>query len=397
MSSKCESVVTHSDSTPRPGSRTGVWSALAAAIVLLTTGSVRAGEHRFGPLPVSEAWLAGGSGFLSLPVDAPLEPSDEGRWQVTASLGLSSFWLRSPAVSEVIEARPERGPVTVPELDGIAPWPGPEGIYFADAELHRLTVDVSRRFGRRLELGLRTSIVDAGGGVLDPVIEGFHGLFGFRQSGRPQTLQNKYGLYFRRDDPGGPTGYGNRLRFIRFEDPGPGLGETVVFLKSGFAAGSTRWRHGVQVQLKLPTGGDSEFYGTGSTDAAVQYLVARPLGRWTLHGNAGFAWLGEHELLKLEPQSLVTLAIAGERPLGPRSSLVLQLRHQKSPFRQLKLSILGVTATLIDVGWTRSLQPGRAGLDRSAYFSISNNTAKYGSAVDVSLHAGLRLRRPATN
>ncbi len=362
-------------------------------MALALCGSAMAREHSFGPLPVAEAWLAGGSGFLSLPVEPPPEPQSEpGRWQVTTSLGLSSFWLRSPAVSEVIEARSERGPVTVEELDGIAPWPGPEGIYFADAELHRLTVDVRRRFAGRLELGLRTSIVDAGGGVLDPVIEGFHDLFGFRQSGRPQSLQNDYGLYFRRDGKGGPSSYGDRLRFIRFEEPGPGLGETVASLKWGFGAGSTTWRQAVQVQVKLPTASEDDFYGTGSVDAAVQYLVSRPLGRWTLYGNTGFTRLGGHDLLELEPQDLVTIAIAGERPFGPRSSLVLQIRHQKSPFRQLKLSILGVTATLIDVGWTRSLKPSPGGLDRAAYFSLSNNTVKYGSAVDISLHAGVRLR-----
>ena len=355
-------------------------------------GVARAEEQRFGPLPVAEAWLGSGSGFLSLPVEAPAEGSAEpGRWQVTASLGLSSFWLRSPAVSEAIEARPERGPVTVGELDRLAPWPGPEGIYFADVEVHRLTVDARRRIGGRLELGLRTSIVDAGGGVLDPVIEGFHNLFGFRQSGRPQSLQNDYGLYFRRDGSGDPGTYGDRLRFIRFDEPGPGLGETVASLKWSFVAGSAAWRQAVQVQVKMPTASEDDFYGTGSVDMAVQYLVSRPWRRWTLYGNAGFVRLGGHELLTLEPQDMVTAAIAGERPLGPKTSLVLQLRHQKSPFRQLKLSILGVTSTLIDVGWTRSLKPGRGGRDRAAYVSLSNNTAKYGSAVDVSLNAGIRL------
>ncbi|MCY3928900.1 MAG: DUF3187 family protein [Acidobacteria bacterium] len=342
---------------------------------------------------MAEAWLGGGSGFLSLPVEAPPEVRPgNGRWQVTASLALSSFWLRSPSVSEVIEARTERGPVTFEELDGIAPWPGFEGIYFADTEVHRLTIDVRRRMGSRHELGLSTSIVDAGGGVLDPVIEGFHDLFGFRQSGRPQSLQNGYGLYFRRDGPGG---YGDRLRFIRLDEPGPGLGETIVSLKSGFGGRSKVWHHGVQVRIKLPTASEHDFYGTGSVDAAVQYLATRPWRRWTLYGNAGFTRLGEHELLTLASQDIFTFAVAGERPLGPRSSIVLQLRHQQSPFRQLSLSILGVTATLIDVGWTRQLKPTRGGFHRSAYLSITNNTVKYGSAVDISLHAGIRFRRNA--
>lgn len=361
--------------------------------MLAAAGSLRAQEHRFGPLPVAETWLGSGSGFLSLPVEAPPEVRPgKGRWQVTASLGISSFWLRSPSVSEVIEARAERGPVTVEELDGIAPWPGFEGIYFADTEVHRLTIDVRRRMGSRHEFGLSTSIVDAGGGVLDPVIEGFHDLFGFRQSGRPQSLQNGYGLYFRRD---GPDGYGERLRFIRVDEPGPGLGETIVSLKSGFGGRSSTWHHGVQVRIKLPTAREHDFYGSGSVDAAVQYLATRPWRRWTLYGNAGFTRLGELEQLRLESQDIFTFAIAGERPLGPESSIVLQLRHQQSPFRQLNLSILGVTATLIDVGWTRKLKPTRGGFHRSAYLSITNNTVKYGSAVDISLHAGIRFRRNA--
>ncbi|MDE2977270.1 MAG: hypothetical protein OXU63_07090, partial [Acidobacteriota bacterium] len=96
--------------------------------------------------------------------------------------------------------------------------------------------------------------------------------------------------------------------------------------------------------------------------------------------------------LTLEPQNIITVAIAGERPIGPGSSIVLQIRHQQSPFRQLNLSILGVTATLIDIGWARRLGSSGGNLDRSTYFSLTNNTAKYGSAVDISLHAGIRFR-----
>lgn len=366
-------------------------AALCMAAALALSGSTLAQGEAFGPLPVSEAWLGGGAGFLSLPIEAPPDMTAASpRWQITASLGISSFWLRSPAVSEVIEARPDRGPVTAEELDGIAPWPGFEGIYFADAEVHRLTVDARRRLGRRLELGLRTSVVDAGGGLLDPLIEGFHDLFGFRQSGRPQSLQKDYGLYFRRDGPGG---YGEKLRFIRFDDPGPGLGETTVSLKAALGRESGAWKQAVQVHLKLPSASDDDFYGTGSIDAALQYLVFRPWRRWALYGNASLTRLGNHDLLTLAPQNIVTVALAGERPVGSRSSIVLQLRHQQSPFRQLNLSILGVTATLIDVGWTRSLESTGGNVNRSAYVSITNNTVKYGSAVDVSLHAGIRLQR----
>ena len=362
---------------------------MSCLLALALGGTATAQDHRFGPLPVAEAWLGSGTGFLSLPVEAPADgESQRGRWQVTASLGLSSFWLRSPSVSEVIEARRYRGAVTAAELDGIAPWPGFEGIYFADAEYHRLTVDTRRRFGRRLELGLRTSIVNADGGVVDPLIEGFHDFFGFRQSGRPQTLENGYGLYFRRDGPGG---YGERLRFTRFEQAGLGLGETILSLKSGFGPESGTWRQAVKFHLKLPTASDDDFVGTGSVDAAVQYLVSRPWRRWTLYANAGFTRLGSHDLLTLKPQNIVTVAIAGERPLGPKTSVVVQLRHQQSPFRQLNLSILGVTASLIDIGWTRSLESTPGKLRRDAYFSLTNNTAKYGSAVDVSLQTGLRF------
>ncbi len=339
---------------------------------------------------MGEAWLGGGAGFLSLPVEAPtVGPPEAGRWQVTASLGVSSFWLRSPAVSEAIEARRYRGSVTAEELDGISPWPGFEGIYFADSEVHRLTFGVRRRLGGRFEIGLKAGIVNADGGVLDPLIEGFHDFFGFRQSGRPQTLENAYGLYFRRDGPGG---YAERLRFARFETPDPGLSETIVSFKVGLDEESARVRQGIQFQLKLPTASDDDFYGTGSVDVAAQYLVSRPWRRWTLYGNVGLTRLGSHDLLTLEPQNLITVAVAGERPTGPRSSLVLQLRHQQSPFRQLNLSILGVTATLIDLGWTRNLKPGTGNLNRAAYVSLTNNTAKYGSAVDLSLHAGIRLR-----
>ena len=359
--------------------------------MLAAASSLGAQEHRFGPLPVAEVWLGSGSGFLSLPVEAPANArSPSGRWQVTASLGLSSFWLRSPSVSEVIEGRRYRGAVTPEELDGISPWPGFEGIYFADMEVHRLTLDARRRFGRRLELGLRTSIVNADGGFVDPLIEGFHDFFGFRQSGRPQTLENGYALYFRRDGPGG---FGEQLRFVRFEQAGLGLGETIVSLKSGLGPGSGPWRQAVLVQLKLPTADDDNFHGSGSVDGAIQYLVSRPWRRWTLYGNAGFTRLGSHDLLTLRPQNIVTVAIAGERPIGPRI-------HDGRPAPPPAEPVPPVEP----LDPRRHGDPDRHRLDpqplfpdasgnRAAYFSLTNNTAKYGSAVDVSLHAGLRWRR----
>ena len=401
--------MSHRDSNDVSRSRASspaAWLTVAFAL----SGSAFAQEYRFGPLPVAEAWLGSGSGFLSLPIETPDGPGVAGgSWQITASLGLSSFWLRSPAVSEVIEARRYRGAVTPEELDGIAPWPGFEGIYFADAEVHRLTLDLRRRLGQRLELGIKASMVNADGGVVDPLIEGFHDFFGFRQSGRPQTLENGYGLYFRRDGPGG---YGERLRFIRFDAPGLGLGETTVSLKAGFGPpvrplgdmlpGARQAADGEGRRLPRHRLGRCR----GPVPRVAPLAAMDPLRQCRLHPprqprSADAQAAGHRHRLHCRRAPHRPPILAGPADAPPEEPVPsvepLHPRRHRNPdrhrldaqpqFRLREVQTLGLLQPHQQHGQVRlrrRRESARGNQGARQYFSLSNNTApKYGSAVDA--------------
>jgi hypothetical protein len=161
---------------------------------------------------------------------------------------------------------------------------GGDVLYFVDGEHRTAAVTVRRGFGRGWSAGLRLPVHWRGGGTLDSVIDPFHSLFGFPDSGRPLYDRNR--LHVR-----GRTSAGQPLEWAGQAGAGVGSPEVeVVKSLRGAASGGPAVAAAARVQV--PVGG---MFGDAS-GLGVQLLAAQPLGgSFDLHLGAGASVLGPPE------------------------------------------------------------------------------------------------------
>jgi hypothetical protein len=167
---------------------------------------------------------------------------------------------------------------------GLETEPGgrPENVlYFVDGEHRTAALTVRRGFGRGFSAGVRVPVHWRGGGWLDSVIDPFHSLFGFPDSGRPLYDRNRLRVVGRRTD-GRP--------FAWTGESGAGFGsleaEVVKSLRGGERGGPAV---AAAARVQVPVGGR---FGDAS-GVGVQLLAAQPLGgSFDLHGGFGIAALG---------------------------------------------------------------------------------------------------------
>ena len=167
---------------------------------------------------------------------------------------------------------------------GVEADPGgrPEDLlYFVDGEHRTAALTVRRGLGRGFSAGVRVPIHWRGGGWLDSVIDPFHSLFGFPDSGRPFYQRNRLRVL-------GRTPEGRSFSWTG--EAGAGLGsleaEVVKSLRGGGGGGPAV---AAAARVQVPVGGafgDASGFG-------LQLLAAQPLGgAFDLHGGFGIAALG---------------------------------------------------------------------------------------------------------
>lgn len=125
-----------------------------------------------------------------------------------------------------------------------------------------------------------------------------------------------------------------------------GLGDSMVQAKYQlFRETSTMPALSLRTAIKLPTGDESEFFGSGSPDFGVGLAVEKALGsRWVLHGNLnGVFPTGRVAGLPLHPT--ITGIAAAEYLWSENLSLTLQFDYYTTPFHDIGLEIFdkGVT------------------------------------------------------
>ena len=101
----------------------------------------------------------------------------------------------------------------------------------------------------------------------------------------------------------------------------------------------------LRTAIKLPTGNEHEFFGSGSPDFGLGMAVEKALGsRWVLHGNlSGVFPTGRVAGLPLHP-TIMGMA-AAEYLWSDNLSLTLQFDYYTTPFRHVGLEVFdkGVT------------------------------------------------------
>jgi hypothetical protein len=109
----------------------------------------------------------------------------------------------------------------------------------------------------------------------------------------------------------------------------------------------------LRTAVKLPTGNESEFFGSGSPDFGLGLAVEKALGsRWILHGNLnGVLPTGRIAGLELYP-TIMGIA-AAEYLWSDNLSLTMQFDYFTSPFRHTGLEVFdkGVTEVVAGFGY----------------------------------------------
>jgi hypothetical protein len=171
-----------------------------------------------------------------------------------------------------------------------------------DGETLNLKLHAYQRLDAHWELGLRLSLLDAGGGFMDSFIENWHDWFGLPNGRREQLPQDEYRYQILRD--------GEVL--IDQGEQSTGLGDSQLLL--GYQAQEGRvWR----AALKLPTGEADRLSG-GSWGLAAWVDQALPFadaGRWRGQLSLGAA-----------AQETVGALDAFQRPAHAFGQLALQVQ-----------------------------------------------------------------------
>ncbi len=318
-------------------------------------------------------------GFLAAHPGLP-QTLPDGAWEVEVGYGVANTFAKSQPLNGLFASDKRRRTLTVADLDAAAR--GRDGLFYVDGEVSRSSLTVRRGVGR-VELEATVPILDVGGGYLDNLIEGFHSTFSLYQNGRRSVPRDAYTLYLR----------ANGQRLFNTSGAGAGLGDVVLSAKSElpgsphFLADIGFTDIAVQALVKLPTGSQNDFYGTGSADAGVQLLSSRGVGRGRLDVTFAALALGAAPKLGTSSQLVIAASVAYERPLFHATSVLAQLDLAQSPLRTVQHSALTPTTYLISVGLGHAFTPRLAG-----FLGLTENLLNYDNSADIALHFGLRRR-----
>jgi len=166
-----------------------------------------------------------------------------------------------------------------------------------DGETQRYGLHWRRGVTPGFELGAELPLLVTGGGVLDGLIENWHGFWGLPDGGRNETPRGRYLYQYQR---GGRT-------LLDVDTPAAGLGD--IELDAGWQATQ---RLALRALAKLPTGDSGRLLG-GNAGGAL-WLDYRPFAadsRWIGFVSAGGSINAKGEVLAGQQQSWVGFAGSG--------------------------------------------------------------------------------------
>ncbi|WP_306590358.1 DUF3187 family protein [Geothrix sp. 21YS21S-4] len=148
-----------------------------------------------------------------------------------------------------------------------------------DGEEWQFTGDWAMKAGSS-RVNVRARVLSRSGGIADQAMWNWHQLFNMPQGGREDAPKNRLAYHLERD--GQVVGDLSRA--------GVALMDLDVAWVRPFGTSDAGGRVGASVQL--PTGKQSDFSGSGSTDGLVGGALWRRFGRWTVFGQAERVILG---------------------------------------------------------------------------------------------------------
>jgi len=239
----------------------------------------------------------------------------------------------------------------------------------------RLLVDVestelrwlwARKLNNDWSLRASVPLVHYGGGIFDPVIDGFHRMFGLPAGSRPLRAENQLAIE-----------YSSPTDSIRADQSYTGIGDASFEVghqlidRRAFALSA--WSG-----IELPLGSSRNLAGDGALDAGAWLSGAwQPRARWSISGTMGCTWQGAGDLLADERAGSVGFQnVAGRWDANDRLYLQAQLDMHDSYLSSTRMPLLGAATVLTFGGGYRSRSGWRYG------FAISEDL-KVNASPDV--------------
>ncbi len=213
----------------------------AALLALAGARAGRAEDPRRGPFEFRDEWLLVQT-RLSLPA-LSLDVVGRGRTQVRLEGAWGNDFGWRPAATE-----------------------GQDPRFLIDGEHRSLALFVSHGLGRRLAVEARLPLLWRGPGVLDGVIDWWHGATGLPDNGRPLFPTDRF-VGQGRDQESRPVRWAGR--------PGTGLGNSELAVRSSFGKRGG-WDFAAALRATLPTATGS--FAAATPDLGLQVAAAHPLG-----------------------------------------------------------------------------------------------------------------------
>ena len=217
-----------------------------------------------------------------------------------------------------------------------------------DAEY--LRADLGANFGLpgEFELGVSVPGYAYTGGVLDPVIDGFHRLLGLATTVRSRTTRGQLRYLYRRDD----------TVFFEGNEPTSSIGDVSFELKRQMVR-SGPYAVALRGIVKLPSGSTEQLSGSGAADYGVGVAIDRLGSRVGFFLNANHYFLGSTGAL---PARDYSSAMAGfDIRIWPRLLVNAQVDWM-TPFLESDLREMQGLASQLSFGM-RFLQSPRFGYE----------------------------------
>jgi len=208
---------------------------------------------------------------MTLPAVTP-DPLGCGRWRLRALAN----WGNDFAFSQT-------GPAESPHSDRR---------FLIDGEHVTLNLEALYGVSPTVDVGVRIPLQWRGGGIMDGLIDWFHGWTHTDDNARPEFFKNKYRVEGRTE---------NFQPLSWTDDEGFGLGNVELEAHWAFLhpRGLRGWRASVVGRMGLPTG--THPFDTGSVDLGAQVAVAKRLHRRVdLYGGLGGTWFSDTEVRGFE-------------------------------------------------------------------------------------------------
>lgn len=174
-------------------------------------------------------------------------------------------------------------------------WMQQANEYLMDAEVHTLSFGIYRGLGEGIEVSAELPVRYISGGFMDGLIEWFHNAFGLPSEGRDKYPRNR--MVFAVNLTGKDNGWISAGASQR----GWNLGNLVVGLS--FRIGAFK-RLGMDaigtLNVKLPTGTRTEFFGGQAADYGLAFSLGKKLGRFHVYGCAGLVLYGQDSMIGIE-------------------------------------------------------------------------------------------------